>query len=169
MGCDWRTVRKHVDMEDFSSLPPAPGKSSLISTCSSYHISEILALIIFSTRLRAIRSIFAIRVTLSRRIISWMQGKNFIRSIFRNEPSDLQIRKPVGLLSGNGMNRIGFHFTPITTGNIFSRKKLLTSPCQILFHSHFLFSQALTLRQEQPHLHFLPFVRIARFAQITLM
>lgn len=35
MGCDWRTVRKHVDMKDFSSPPPAPGKSSLISTCSS--------------------------------------------------------------------------------------------------------------------------------------
>ena len=98
-----------------------------------------------------------------------MQNKSFIRSIFRNGPSDLQIRKPVVLLSGNGVNRIVFHFTPITTGNIFSRKKLLTSPCQILFHSHFLFSQALTLRQEQPHLHFLPFVRIARFAQIILL
>ena len=42
-------------------------KSSIISTCSSYHISEIIALTIFPTRLRAIRSI---RVTLSRRIIS---------------------------------------------------------------------------------------------------
>lgn len=92
-----------------------------------------------------------------------------IRSIFRNGPSDLQIRKPAVLPFGNGVNRISFHFTPITTGNIFSRKKLLTNPCQILFHSHFLFSQALTLRQEQPHLHFLPFVQFARFAQITLM
>ena len=153
---------------EHTSIPLA-SKSSIISTCSSYHISEILALTIFSTRLRAIRSIFAIRVTLSRRIISWMQNKSFIRSTFRNRPSDLQIRKPAVLLSDNGVNRIVFHFTPITTGNIFSRKKLLTSPCQILFHSHFLFSQALTLRQEQPHLHFLPFVRIARFAQITLM
>ena len=90
-------------------------KSSIISTCSSYHISEILALTIFSTRLRAIRairSIFSIRVTLSRRIISWMQNKSFIRSIFRNGPSDLQIRKPAVLLSGNGLNRIVFHFTP---------------------------------------------------------
>lgn len=87
-----------------------------------------------------------------------MQNKSFIRSIFRNEPSDLQIKKPAVLPSGNGVNRTVFHFTPITTGNIFSRKKLLTSPCQILFHSHFLFSQALTLRHEQPHLHFLPFV-----------
>ena len=43
------------------------GKSSIISTCSSYHISEIIALTIFPTRLRAICSI---RVTLSRRIIS---------------------------------------------------------------------------------------------------
>ena len=25
MNCDWRTVRKYVDMEDFSSPPPAPG------------------------------------------------------------------------------------------------------------------------------------------------
>lgn len=81
-----------------------------------------------------------------------MQNKSFIRSIFRNGPSDLQIRKPAVLPFGNGVNRISFHFTPITTGNIFSRKKLLTNPCQILFHSHFLFSQALTLRQEQPHL-----------------
>ena len=24
MNCDWRTVRKYVDMEDFSSPPPAP-------------------------------------------------------------------------------------------------------------------------------------------------
>ena len=24
MGCDWRTVRKYVDMEDFNSPPPAP-------------------------------------------------------------------------------------------------------------------------------------------------
>ena len=72
-----------------------------------------------------------------------MQNKSFIRSIFRNGPSDLQIRKPAVLPFGNGVNRISFHFTPITTGNIFSRKKLLTNPCQILFHSHFLFSQAL--------------------------
>ena len=41
-----------------------------IRTTDDYHISEILALTIFSTRLRAIRSICAIRVTLSRRIIS---------------------------------------------------------------------------------------------------
>lgn len=26
MNCDWRTVRKYVDMEDFSSPPPAPVK-----------------------------------------------------------------------------------------------------------------------------------------------
>ncbi len=24
MGCDWRTVRKYVDMEDFSCPPPTP-------------------------------------------------------------------------------------------------------------------------------------------------
>ena len=41
-----------------------------------------------------------------------MQNKSFIRSIFRNGPSDLQIRKPAVLLSGNGLNRIVFHFTP---------------------------------------------------------
>ena len=55
-----------------------------------------------------------------------MQDKNFIKSIFRNGPSDLQIRKPAVLLSGNGVNKIIFHSTLITTGNIFSRKKLLT-------------------------------------------
>ena len=44
-----------------------------------------------------------------------MQDKNFIRSIFRNGPSDLQIRKPAILLSGNGANRIIFLYTPITT------------------------------------------------------
>ena len=60
-----------------------------------------------------------------------MQNKSFIRSIFRNGPSDLQIRKPAVLPFGNGVNRISFHFTPITTGNIFSRKKLLTNPCHI--------------------------------------
>lgn len=27
MGCDWRTVRKYVDMEDFSSPPPAPAST----------------------------------------------------------------------------------------------------------------------------------------------
>lgn len=37
-----------------------------------------------------------------------MQDKNFIKSIFRNGPSDLQIRKPAALLSGNGVNRIIF-------------------------------------------------------------
>ena len=48
--------------------------------------------------------------------------QNFIKSIFMNKPSDLQIRKPAALLSGNGVNRIIFLSTPITTGNIFSRK-----------------------------------------------
>ena len=71
-----------------------------------------------------------------------MQDKNFIKSIFRNGPSDLQIRKPAALLSGNGANRIIFLSTPITTGNIFSRKKLLIRPCQISFHFHFLFSDS---------------------------
>ena len=51
-----------------------------------------------------------------------MQNKNFTKSIFRNGPSDLQIRKPAVLLSGNGANRTIFLFTPITTGNIFSRE-----------------------------------------------
>ena len=74
-----------------------------------------------------------------------MQDKNFIKSIFRNGPSDLQIRKPAALLSGNGANRIIFLSTPITTGNIFSKKKLLSRPCQISFHFHFLFSQTLAL------------------------
>ena len=83
---------------------------------------------------------------LSRRIISWMQNKNFTKSIFRNGPSDLQIRKPAVLLSGNDANRTIFLFTPITTGNIFSRKKLLTRPCQTSFHSHFLLFQTLILR-----------------------
>ena len=41
-----------------------------------------------------------------------MQDKNFIKSIFRNGPSDLQIRKPAVLLSGNGVNRIIFLSTP---------------------------------------------------------
>ena len=72
-----------------------------------------------------------------------MQDKNFIRFIFRNGLSDLLIRKPAALLYASGVSKIIFLFTPITTGNIFSRKKLLTNPCQILFHSHFLFSQAL--------------------------
>ncbi len=71
-----------------------------------------------------------------------MQDKNFIKSIFRNGPSDLQIRKLAALLSGNGANRIIFLSTPITTGNIFSRKKLLIRPCQISFHFHFLFSDS---------------------------
>lgn len=55
-----------------------------------------------------------------------MQDKNFIRFIFRNGPSDLLIRKPAALLYDNGVNRIIFLSTPITTGNIFSKKKLLT-------------------------------------------
>ena len=55
-----------------------------------------------------------------------MQGKNFIGPISRNEPSDLLIRKPAALLSGNGTNRIIFLFAPITTENIFSRKKFLS-------------------------------------------
>ena len=75
-----------------------------------------------------------------------MQDKNFIRSIFRNGPSYLQIRKPAGLLSDNDVNRIIFHSTPITTGSIFSKKKLSTRSCQILFHSHFLFAQTPALR-----------------------
>lgn len=29
MGCDWRTVRKYVDMEDFSSPPPAPASTEV--------------------------------------------------------------------------------------------------------------------------------------------
>ena len=29
MGCDWRTVRKYVDMENFSSPPPAPASSEI--------------------------------------------------------------------------------------------------------------------------------------------
>lgn len=49
-----------------------------------------------------------------------MQNKNFTRSIFRNGPSDLLIRKPAALLSGNGVNKIIFLSTPITTGSIFS-------------------------------------------------
>lgn len=50
-----------------------------------------------------------------------MQNKNFIRFIFRNEPSDLLIRKPVALPYDSGVNKIIFLSTPITTGNIFSR------------------------------------------------
>ena len=29
MGCDWRTVRKYVDMEDFSSPPPVPASAEV--------------------------------------------------------------------------------------------------------------------------------------------
>ena len=29
MGCDWRTVRKYVDQEDFSQPPPTPGNESV--------------------------------------------------------------------------------------------------------------------------------------------
>ena len=29
MGCDWRTVRKYVDMEDFNSPPPIPASSEI--------------------------------------------------------------------------------------------------------------------------------------------
>ena len=29
MGCDWRTVRKYVDMEDFNSPPPTPASSEV--------------------------------------------------------------------------------------------------------------------------------------------
>lgn len=29
MGCDWRTVRKYVDMEDFNSPPPIPASSEV--------------------------------------------------------------------------------------------------------------------------------------------
>lgn len=29
MGCDWRTVRKYVDMEDFSSSPPVPASAEM--------------------------------------------------------------------------------------------------------------------------------------------
>lgn len=29
MGCDWRTVQKYVDMEDFSSPPPAPASAKV--------------------------------------------------------------------------------------------------------------------------------------------
>ena len=29
MNCDWRTVRKYVDMEDFNSPPPAPVSSEI--------------------------------------------------------------------------------------------------------------------------------------------
>lgn len=29
MGCDWRTVRKYVDMEEFSSPPPVPASAKL--------------------------------------------------------------------------------------------------------------------------------------------
>ena len=28
VGCDWRTVRKYVDMEDFNSKPPEPEEAS---------------------------------------------------------------------------------------------------------------------------------------------
>lgn len=27
MGCDWRTIRKYVDMEDFNSPPPLPAST----------------------------------------------------------------------------------------------------------------------------------------------
>ena len=47
-----------------------------------------------------------------------MQDKNFIKSIFRNGPSDLQIRKPAALLSGNGVNRI-IHKTRLDLCNYF--------------------------------------------------
>ena len=29
MGCDWRTVRKYADMEDFSSPPPTPASTEV--------------------------------------------------------------------------------------------------------------------------------------------
>lgn len=29
MGCGWRTVRKYVDMENFSSSPPAPASADV--------------------------------------------------------------------------------------------------------------------------------------------
>ena len=78
--------------------------------------------------------------------IPTMQNKNFIRFIFRNEPSDLLIRKPVALPYDSGVNKIIFLSTPITTGNIFSRKKLLTGLFQTLCQSLSLLSRTLTVR-----------------------
>ena len=43
-----------------------------------------------------------------------MQNKSFIRSIFRNGPSDLQIRKPAVLPFGNGVNRLSL---PVFSGS----------------------------------------------------
>lgn len=50
-----------------------------------------------------------------------MQDKNFIRSLFRNGPSDLLIRKPAALLSDNGVNKIIFLSTPITMSIIIAQ------------------------------------------------
>lgn len=56
-------------------------------------------------------------------IILWMQDKNFIRFIFRNEPDDLQIKKSAVLLSDNDVNEIIFLSTPMTAGETPSQRR----------------------------------------------
>ena len=41
MNCDWRTVRKYVDMEDFSNPPPAPLRNKVQILLERYAYSEI--------------------------------------------------------------------------------------------------------------------------------
>ena len=54
-----------------------------------------------------------------------MNAKQKLHQVHLQEwTSDLLIRKPAALLYASGVSKIIFLFTPITTGSIFSKKKL---------------------------------------------
>ena len=83
----------------------------------------------------------------------------------KNGLAALRNRKPADWLSGNGVKWIIFPFTPITTGSIFSKKKLSIRYFLILFQFLSLQSLSTSLHSKQQKLA--QFARIAQFERIS--